>query len=233
MAERTRRDPSGGREGSEPGRRRPAVAGERSRARRTLERGAETRAARASGTAVLDRPAATAAPGPEGSGKRGPRTRRGTVVLLALLCLAITLATTAALVGYRARAAGQAEDARRTALAAAQTHAQEILSYDYRSLDKDFARARADITGSFAGDYATTTSKVVRPTAEQYKAVVKAEVAAASVVSASPDRAVVLLYVNQTTTSTRLDGPKVDLNRVRMTMVRSGGEWLVSGVDAL
>jgi Mce-associated membrane protein len=53
------------------------------------------------------------------------------------------------------------------------------------------------------------------------------------VVRASANRVVVLLFVNQTTTSTRLDGPKVDLNRVRMTLDRVDGTWLVSDVDAL
>jgi Mce-associated membrane protein len=42
-----------------------------------------------------------------------------------------------------------------------------------------------------------------------------------------------VLFVDQTTTSTRLDGPKVDLNRVRMTLSRTRGQGLVSGVDAL
>jgi Mce-associated membrane protein len=73
----------------------------------------------------------------------------------------------------------------------------------------------------------------VRPSAEQYKAVVKAQVVAISVVRSTPDRVVLLLFVNQTTTSTRLDGPKVDLNRVRVTMSKAGDRWLISGLDAL
>ena len=100
-----------------------------------------------------------------------------------------------------------------------------ILSYDYRHLDADFAAARKALTGSFASDYRATTSKMVRPGAEQYHVVVKAEVAAESVVSATADQVVVLLFVNQTTTSTRLDGPRVDLNRVRLTLAR----WTAAG----
>jgi Mce-associated membrane protein len=229
MAERTRRDLT------DTGRRRPVVAGERARARRVGrdEAAAGTPAApvgRAAATAVLSRaapaPARAAVPSP-------PRSRRRTVLLVTLLCLAVGLAATAGLFAYRAREAGRADAARTAALAAAQAHAVDILSYDYRTLDRDFARARKAITGPFGNDYAATTGKVVRPTAEQYKAVVKAEVAAASVVTAGPDRATVLLFVNQTTTSTRLDGPKVDLNRVRMTLVPRDGEWLVSDIDAL
>ncbi len=73
----------------------------------------------------------------------------------------------------------------------------------------------------------------MRPSAEEVKAVVTAEVASSSVVRAAENQVVVLLFVDQTTTSTRLEGPKVDLNRVRMTMTRVGQQWLVSGVDAL
>jgi Mce-associated membrane protein len=74
---------------------------------------------------------------------------------------------------------------------------------------------------------------MVRPGASQYHVVVKAEVAAASVVTATADQVVVLLFVNQTTTSTRLDGPRVDLNRVRLTLVKVDGDWLVKNVVAL
>jgi len=122
---------------------------------------------------------------------------------------------------------------RSDALAAARAHAQEILSYDHRTLDADFAKAEAALTGKFKKDYARTTSTVVRPSAEQYKVVVEAEVTAASVVRAGDDRVVALLFVDQTTTSTRLEGPKVDLNRVRMTLVEQDGKWLVSELDAL
>jgi Mce-associated membrane protein len=154
------------------------------------------------------------------------------VVLVAVAVVA-ALAVTAGLLVARARGDERVEEARTAALAAGERHAVTLLSYDHRHLDRDFARAEAVLTGSFADDYARTTEKVVRPTAEQVKAVVTAEVVSSSVVRASADRVVLLLFVDQTTTSTRLDGPKVDLNRVRMTLTRAGGQWLVSAVDAL
>ena len=69
--------------------------------------------------------------------------------------------------------------------------------------------------------------------AKRYKAVVKANVINAGVVRASPDEVVTVVYVNQVTTSTQVTGEKVDLSRVRMTLVRSGDRWLVTRVDAL
>ena len=79
----------------------------------------------------------------------------------------------------------------------------------------------------------TPLSKVVTPVAQQKKAVVKAEVVTAGIVRASTDTVVTIVYVNQVTTSSLSSGPKVDLSRVRMTLERVGGHWLVSKVDAL
>jgi Mce-associated membrane protein len=120
-----------------------------------------------------------------------------------------------------------------TALAAARTDTARILSYDYRHLDADFAAATATTTGSFRTDYQTTTAKAVKALATQTKAVVIAKVVAGGLVSSSSDHATLLLFVDQTTTSNRLSSAKTDLNRVQVSMTRSGGQWLVSALKAL
>jgi Mce-associated membrane protein len=180
--------------------------------------------------------------GPVASGhseQTRPRTGLGdwstgaTALLAGLLVITLSALAAFGLVAYRVRAGARVETARDQASAAARQDAVSILSYDYRHLNRDFAAARTTLTGSFAKDYQATTSKLVRPGATQYHVVVKAEVAAESVVSATANQVVVLLFVNQTTTSTRLDGPRVDLNRVRLTLVRVGGSWLVNNVVAL
>ena len=174
---------------------------------------------------------------PEAAEPRPAPTRRwGTpfaVTVAALAVLLVAAAAAAGVLAFRVQRTEAADSARGEAAAAARAHAQKILSYDHRTLDADFAAARKALTGSFKDQYATTTDTVVRPSAEQYKAVVEAEVVATSVVRASADRVVVLVFVDQTTTSTRLEGPKVDLNRVRMTLVDVDGNWLVSELDAL
>jgi Mce-associated membrane protein len=171
-----------------------------------------------------------AAPRERPSGRRPGRS--DLLVLLAVLVV-VALVLTAGTLALKARSDDRAESARTDAVAAAESHAVDLLSYDYRHLDRDFARAHKVLTGQFADDYTKTTRTAVRPTAVQVKAVVKADVAASSVVRAAPNRVVVLLFVNQTTTSTRLDGPKVDLNRVVLTLDRVDGKWLVSKVVGL
>jgi Mce-associated membrane protein len=120
------------------------------------------------------------------------------------------------------------------ALAAARSAAVAVLSYDYRHLDADFAAAEALTAQPFTAEYQRTTSKAVKPVATKNAAVVKASVSAAGVVRAGTDRVVVLAFVNQTTTSSRLQRPQVDQNRVELTMVRrDDGRWLVAAVKAM
>ncbi|GAB2715699.1 hypothetical protein [Streptomyces bullii] len=166
------------------------------------------------------------------------RPRLLTVVLAVLLVAGLVAV---GMLGWQYRQGQRAQDAGHEALAAARKAAPVVLSYDYRHLDRDFARARTHLTGKFREEYGKTTKTVVTPTAEKYHGVVKASVVeppgggapAASVVSASPDRVVVLLFVNQVTRSTQVSGSRVDLNRVRMTLSRTAEGWKVSAVDAL
>ncbi|WP_329113381.1 hypothetical protein [Streptomyces sp. NBC_01353] len=180
-------------------------------------------------------PEATPAPTPEPepTTRTGSRPGRLGAVLAALVLLAV--AATAAL-GWQYREAERTTQARTAALAAAHKAAPAILSYDYRHLDRDFAAARTHLTGPFLEEYDKTTKTVVAPTAKQYRGVVKATVAtptSVSVISASPHKAVILLFMNQLTTSTQVTTPRLDLNRVRMTLIHSPQGWKVSALDAL
>ena len=161
-----------------------------------------------------------------------------TVLLAALVAVGLI---SAAVFGWLNHSGQGTREARAQALAAARKAAPDILSYRYQHLGRDFAKARSHLTGGFRKEYAKTTEKVVGPTAKKYKGEVTAKVAeprsggtpAASVVSASQDRVVVLLFMNQVTKNTQAKSPRVDLNRVRMTMVPTAGGWKVSAVDAL
>ncbi|WP_328549785.1 hypothetical protein [Streptomyces sp. NBC_00366] len=159
-----------------------------------------------------------------------PRRRLLTVVVGALLVVGLVAAS---VLGWQYAQERRTESARSGALTAARTAAPFVLSYDYRHLDRDFARARTHLTGHFRDEYGKTTTSVVGPTAKKYHGVVNATVAAASVASASPDRVTVLLFVNQVTRSTQVSGSRLDLNRVRMTMNHTSEGWQVSAVDAL
>lgn len=129
-----------------------------------------------------------------------------------------------------ARAADEAGDA---AVSAAKSDAQEILSYDYRSLDSNFQQGLAATTGGFRTQYQQTTSQLVRPQATQQKVIVQAAVMNAGLITSTDDNAVVLLFVDRVTTKAGQSKPTFNQDRVRMTMTKVNGKWLCSKLDAL
>lgn len=178
-----------------------------------------------------EQPAPARAAFPVADAAADRRLPRWVMVALAACLVAVVAASVLATMTTRAdRADLRAGDA---ALAVAKTSAATILSYDYRHLDADFSAAAALTTGSFRTDYQATTAKAVKQLATQTQAVVAARVVAGGVVSSTTGRVTVLLFVNQTTTSNRLSSARTDLNRVQMTMTRSGSRWLVSSLKAL
>lgn len=159
------------------------------------------------------------------------RAARQVLVVLALVALVLSGAVFYLLTKVNdARAADAAGD---EAVSAARAHAQDLLSYDYRTLDSDFSRGLAATTGGFHSQYQQTTTQLVRPQAAQQKIIVQAAVMNAGIVSADGDSAVVLLFVDRVTTKSGQKKPAFDQDRVRMTMTKVNGKWLVSKLDAL
>ena len=128
------------------------------------------------------------------------------------------------------------DNARVDAATAAKQAAHDILSYDYRSLDQDIAKAKSETTGLFAKQYAGTAGTLLAQ-ARQLRAIVQATPSAPGVVSATKDEVVVLVWVDQASVK-QLSGQKtpttrIDQSRVRMTMTKVDGRWKVSQLAAL
>lgn len=163
----------------------------------------------------------------------GPRSRVAVVLSTALAVLLVVILSLAGVLGVKAWKGKEAEDARGQAVAAGRKAAETALSYDYRSLDKSFAAARATMTADFAGKF-DATAKVAGELATKTKATVRAEVREVGVRDGNADRVTLIIFVNQTTTSTITEGkPRIDLNRTRFTMVRNGDQWLVQEIAGL
>lgn len=179
---------------------------------------------------VVAEESATTGSGPQAG--RPPRWRVGRLTVM-LLALAVVLAAVVGLLGWNLTQMEASAEARKAAQMVAADSMETILSYDYAHYDKGVAAAKTLMTADFAKKYAQTVS-AVRPQVMRTQSVVKARVVASSVISADPDRVKTLLFVNQTTTGRQVQAPRVDLNRVVVTLVRGdGGAWLVSDVDAL
>ncbi|GAA0725455.1 hypothetical protein Drose_22205 [Dactylosporangium roseum] len=157
------------------------------------------------------------------------RMRRGTAALVAAVAVGLAVAGAG---WYQHEQARHRDIAVRRSLAAATPAAQAIFSYDYRSFDTSVANGRTFVTGQFADEYAKTTA-ALKPQAVSEQAIVRAAVSTSGVVSASPRRVELLLYLNQYRRNTNVTGEKVDQNRVVLTMVPVQGAWLVSHAVAI
>ncbi len=128
------------------------------------------------------------------------------------------------------------ETAGQEALATARSVAADMLSYDYRTIEQDFARARGYTTGDLSQYYRQLSTTLV-PEARKQRTVQQATVSGAAVESAHSDRAEVLLFVNMSTVRT-LPGDKqprrqVRQNRARLVMVKRDSHWLVAELSTL
>jgi Mce-associated membrane protein len=102
-----------------------------------------------------------------------------------------------------------------------------MLSYKSDTVDKDLTAARDRLTGSFRDAYTQLTRDVVIPGSKQQKISAVATVPAAASVSATQNHAVVLVFVDQTTTFG--DGPPTNTaSSVRVTLDRVGDRWMIS-----
>jgi hypothetical protein len=110
------------------------------------------------------------------------------------------------------------------ALQAARSYAITFATYDYDSLDADFAKTEAHSIDPFLSQYKSETAQL-RPTLVQAKASSSATVISEGLASVSSTSAVVDLFLNQTIENSK--GTHVDAQRVEMTLVRRHGTWLI------
>jgi len=104
--------------------------------------------------------------------------------------------------------------------------------YSWETLAADKADARDLMTSAMQDRYDRTMAGVATASRRD-RTVVRAEVVDTALVSASASYARVLVFVNQRTSGRDLDRPTLDLDRVLVTLRRTGGEWRVDELDAL
>ncbi|MER6943629.1 hypothetical protein ABT294_06340 [Nonomuraea sp. NPDC000554] len=138
--------------------------------------------------------------------------------------------------GLDLRAMSQAQDAGAEAMASARAVAPDLLSYDYRTIERDLARAGGHTTGQLTQHYKDLSATLV-PKVKAQKMVQTTTVVAAAVEQADVDRVEVLLFVN-TGTVKEIAGKAepqqlVSKNRARFVMIRQDSRWLVADLSTL
>jgi Mce-associated membrane protein len=236
-------DPAAGADASgsapEPsGRSRKPTRAERLEAKAAQLRLSEQRAAE---RAEEQRQAKAAASGDASGPGRG---RLGWLLVAAgvvIVGLAVALALVAVDLGHRddqlatarrdANGLSQLQSLRESALSSARKYAVDFGSYNYAKLDHDFQLVSSHLTKSFADKYAQI-SQQLKSVIVKYKGRSTATVQGAGVSSVTGKQAVVVLFLDQTVTTTQSSKPRVDRNRLTMTLQRQAdGTWLISDLE--
>jgi Mce-associated membrane protein len=117
------------------------------------------------------------------------------------------------------------------ALESAKDATVSLLSYSPESLDKDFTTAKSHLTGDFLSYYTQFTEQIVKPAAKDKAVKTSASVVRAAVSELHPDSAVVLVFINQTTTSKENPDGAFAASSVKVGMKKIDGTWLISAFD--
>ncbi len=154
---------------------------------------------------------------------------------IALLCAGAVIVALSVALALSLSALGNQDalgNSRASALAAARTDAVQLASYNYRSLGRDFGVVVANSTPSFRRRF-TESSDALKSTLTKYKATADASVLSAGLVSATTSRAVALVLLDQKIANSKQSTPTTDRSQVEITLVSSGGRWLIDQVTLL
>lgn len=116
----------------------------------------------------------------------------------------------------------------RAVIRAASDGTVALLSYSPESLDKDFATAKSHLSGDFLSYYNQFTEQIVGPAAKEKSLKTTARVIGAAVSELHPNSAVVLVYVDQSTTSKDRPDPSESASSVLVSLTRVNGNWLIT-----
>ena len=136
-------------------------------------------------------------------------------------------------VGYLKWLDGTARESRAAAeqsVRAASDSTIAILSYKPETVDRDLKAAADRLAEPFRQQYTQLVNDVVAPGAKQQHITAVATVPAAASVSATGKHAVVLVFVDQTTTIGN-DAPTQSTSSVRVSLEKVDGRWLISQFD--
>ena len=162
--------------------------------------------------------------------EQGARFSWTRLLVVALPALALILALG---VGYLKWLDGTARESRAAAeqsVRAASDSTVAILSYKPETVDQDLKAAGDRLAEPFRQQYTQLVKDVVAPGAKQQHISAVATVPVAASVSATGKHAVVLVFVDQTTTIGN-DAPSQSTSSVRVTLDKVDGRWLISQFD--
>ena len=158
-----------------------------------------------------------------------PEMDRGLLVPVLIGALLAALAG-AGFFGWKFWQQHQLDQAREAAQRSAVSYAQVLTSVDSNNVDDNFKQVLDGATGEFKDMY-SKSSVELRQLLIENKATAHGVVVESAVQEASTDRAVVLLFIDQSVANTKLPDPRIDRSRMKMTLEKVDGSWRASKVE--
>ncbi|SOX54563.1 hypothetical protein MAAFP003_3239, partial [Mycobacterium ahvazicum] len=157
----------------------------------------------------------------------GRYLRRSALPLLLVASLAVS-----GLLGWKLWQEHQVKEAGQQAQQAAIAYAQVLTSIDSNKVDENFRQVLDGATGEFKDMY-TQSSVQLRQLLIDNKASAHGVVVDSAIQSASTNKVVVLVFIDQTVANSQSPDPRIDRSRIKMTMEKVDGRWRASKVQLL
>ncbi|MUL85094.1 hypothetical protein FZI95_23770 [Mycobacterium sp. CBMA247] len=155
-----------------------------------------------------------------------PRARPRVGLPIVLSAIALVLALAAAVFRWQIVSHHESDTARAESVQAARDITVQMLSYQPETVEQQLNAVRDRLTGEFLGKYTAMINEVI-PAAQAQQIAAVAEVPRMGSVSATPNGAELVLFVNQTV-AIGDHAPQRTLSVARATMVKDGDRWLMS-----
>ncbi|WP_081392212.1 hypothetical protein [Mycolicibacterium fortuitum] len=155
-----------------------------------------------------------------------PRDRSLVSAAVVLAAIALVLAVASGVLRWLTVTQAESDTARVESAEAAKEITTEMLSYETDTVEQQLTAARDRMTGKFLGTYTAMINEVI-PAAQAQRIAAVADVLEVGTVKAEPDRAELVLFVNQ---SVQVGDhmPEKTPSVARVTMVKDGDRWLLS-----
>ncbi|ADT97486.1 hypothetical protein [Mycolicibacterium gilvum] len=160
----------------------------------------------------------------------GRGRRRRLLTALAAAAALVALLAVAGFLGWQLWQEREVTRASEQAQQAAVEYAQVLTSIDSAKVDENFDAVLDGATGEFKDMYSQSSTEL-RQLLIDNKASAHGVVLESAVQSASKDKVVVLLFVDQSVSNTNVPDPRIDRSRIKMTMEDVDGRWRASKVE--
>lgn len=158
--------------------------------------------------------------------------RRAQIVFAVVCLIAVIAFAVTGYFTYQVRLQNKHRDDQAQALSVMRISVPKLLSYNGNTdLNQEFTAKYDLLTGKFRDDFTSLTKSSIIPAAAEHRIVTNAKVAESGVISSTDDSVSVLMFINQTTTSSEDPAPQLDGSRVKITAVRSGDQWKIGGLQ--